>query len=50
MSAALTLFRMVLDRFALLPCWAMYLILLALSMGAWYLVVRVCVNIVRNMT
>ena len=35
-----------LDR---MPLWAIYLILLLLSMGVWYLVVLVFVSIARSM-
>jgi hypothetical protein len=33
-----------------MPLWATYLILLALSMAAWYGVVQVCVSIADAMT
>jgi len=44
----LTWLDWVLDRLDRTPLWAIYLILLALSMGSWYLVVLVFVSIARS--
>ncbi len=49
MSVGLILFRMILAVVEQLPCWATYLLLLVLSMGAWYLVGLAFVSIAGSM-